>query len=160
MSFRLHKQAPSFFRNLLPSGTGPRFDTQFDIYDHCLMCGLDRRRLGAESDVGEEFNRDYVQAFQPHAELIAGLLVDAELVRINIELDDMKGVERKMIELLEPASATRLSAIGLGLLNRYAAGGFNVISDAFATPPQSLEDFFVTYQSLWPRPDAPRPFSK
>lgn len=153
MSFRLHKQAHSFFRNLLPGGTGIRFDTQFDIYYYCLMCGLDRRQLGAESDVGEEFVRDYVQGFQPHAELIAGLLVDAELVRIDIKLDDVKDVEKKMIELLEPASATRLSSVGHGLLNRYAAGGFNIVSDAFAAPPQSLEDFFVTYQSLWSRPD-------
>jgi len=149
MSFRLHKQAPSFFRSLLPGGAGIRFDTQFDIYYYCLMCGLDRRQLGAESDVGEEFVRDYVQAFQPYAELIAGLLVDAELIRIDIKLDDVKGVEKKMIELLEPASATRLSSIGLWMLNRYAAGGFNVVSDAFAVPPQSLEDFFVTYHLLW-----------
>lgn len=150
MSFRLHKQAPSFFRNLLPGGgSGLRFDTQFDAYFHCLMCGLDRRRLGADAEVGEEFVRDYVQSYQPHAELIAGLLVDAELFRINIKLDDVKGVERKMVELLEPASATRLSSEGLALLNRYAAGGFNVVSDAFAMAPQGLEDFLVTYHRLW-----------
>lgn len=149
MSFKLHKNAPQFFRNLL-SGSGLKFDTQFDVYYHCLMCGLHRRQLGTETDVGDEFVRDYVQGFAPHAELIAGLLVDAELSRICIELDDVKSVEKKMIELLEPASATRLSSTGLGLLNLYAAGGFDIVSDAFTSPPQSLEDFFITYQSLWP----------
>lgn len=148
MSFKHHKQAPAFFQKLMPGGPG-RFDTQFDAYYYCLMCGLDRRLLGAESDVGEEFVKDYVQTYQPYADLIAGLLVDAELVRINIPLDDVKGVERKMVDLLEPVSASKLKTEGLALLNRYAAGGFNVISDAFAAPPQSLEEFFITYQALW-----------
>lgn len=151
MSFKHHKQAASFFRNLMPPGPG-RFDTQFDAYYYCLMCGLDRRQLGAESEVGDEFVKDYVQTYQPHADLIAGLLVDAELVRISIPLDDVKGVERKMVDLLEPVSATKLKPDGLALLNRYAAGGFNILSDAFAAPPQSLEDFYVTYHGLWLKP--------
>lgn len=151
MSFKHHKQAPSFFRNLMPPGGAGRFDTQFDAYYYCLMCGLDRRRLGAEAEVGDEFVKDYVQTYQPYADLIAGLLVDAELERISISLDDVKGVEKKMVELLEPVSTTKLKPEGLVLLNRYAAGGFNIISDAFAAMPQSLEEFFATYQGLWPK---------
>lgn len=150
MSFKLHRSAPQFFRNLLPPGGGLRFDTHFDAYYHCLMCGLDQRRLGAEAEVGDEFVRDYVQAYQPHAELIAGLLIDAELARTQIDTNDVRSVEKRMIELLDPTSATRLSSEGMELLNRYAAGGFDVVSDAFASPPQSLDDFFITYQSLWP----------
>lgn len=150
MSFKHHKQAPTFFQRLMPGGLG-RFDTQFDAYYYCLMCGLDRRLLGAESDVGEEFVKDYVQTYQPYADLIAGLLVDAELVRINIPLDDVKSVEKKMVDLLEPVSTSKLKPEGLALLNRYAAGGFEIISDAFAAPPQSLEEFFTTYQGLWPK---------
>src|SRR5215469_10906216 len=105
MSFRLHKHAPSFFRNVLPGGSGNRFDTQFDAYYVCLMCGLDRRQLGEESLVGDEFVRDYVQSYQPFATLIAGLLVDAEIARTSVGMDDEKGVEKKMVELLEPSSS-------------------------------------------------------
>ncbi|WP_394538807.1 hypothetical protein PRJ39_25155 [Lysobacter enzymogenes] len=151
MSFKHHKRAPAFFQKLMPAGGPGRFDTQFDAYYYCLMCGLDRRRLGTEVDVGEEFVKDYVQTYQPYADLIAGLLVDAELVRISIPLDDVKSVEKKMVDLLEPISTSKLKPEGLALLNRYAAGGFEVISDAFATPPQSLEEFFTTYQGLWPQ---------
>lgn len=154
MSFKHHKLAPAFFQRLMPGGPG-RFDTQFDAYYYCLMCGLDRRRLGAEVDVGEEFVKDYVQTYQPYADLIAGLLVDAELVRISIPLDDVKSVEKKMVDLLEPVSTSKLKLEGLALLNRYAAGGFEVISDAFAAPPQSLEEFFTTYQGLWPKTEDP-----
>lgn len=150
MSFKHHKLAPAFFQRLMPGGPG-RFDTQFDAYYYCLMCGLDRRRLGAEVDVGEEFVKDYVQTYQPYADLIAGLLVDAELVRISIPLDDVKSVEKKMVDLLEPVSTSKLKPEGLALLNRYAVGGFEIISDAFAAPPQSLEEFFTTYQGLWPK---------
>lgn len=148
MSFKHHKLASAFFQKLMPSGPG-RFDTQFDAYYYCLMCGLDRRRLGDEADVGEEFVKDYVQTYQPYSDLIAGLLVDAELVRINIPLDDVKSVEKRMVDLLEPVSTSKLKPEGLALLNRYAAGGFEIISDAFAAPPQSLEDFYITYQALW-----------
>jgi hypothetical protein len=154
MSFKHHKLAPAFFQKLMPGGLG-RFDTQFDAYYYCLMCGLDRRRLGAEVDVGEEFVKDYVQTYQPYADLIAGLLVDAELVRINIPLDDVKSVEKRMVDLLEPVSTSKLKPEGLALLNRYAAGGFEVISDAFVAPPQSLEEFFTTYQGLWPKAGDP-----
>lgn len=154
MSFKHHKSAPAFFQKLMPGGPG-RFGTQFDAYYYCLMCGLDRRRLGAEVDVGNEFNKEYVQTYQPYADLIAGLLVDAELLRINISLDDVKSVEKRMVDLLEPVSTSKLKPEGLALLNRYAAGGFEVISDAFAAPPQSLEEFFTTYQSLWPKTEDP-----
>jgi len=154
MSFKLHKGAPGYFRHLLGGGDpGKKFDTQFDAYYYCLLVGFDKRQLCSLEELGDEFVRDYVQDYQPHAATIAGLLVDAELDRANIGRDDVKAVEKRMVELLEAASASRLSDEGQNLLNQYAAGGYVVLSDALATPPQSLEEFFVTYHQLWARED-------
>ena len=108
MSFRLHKHAPSFFRNVLPGGSGNRFDTQFDAYYVCLMCGLDRRQLGEESLVGDEFVRDYVQSYQPFATLIAGLLVDA-----LVDLEDgpgFRGVVEHVADLTQHAGQGSVGA--------------------------------------------------
>ena len=60
-----------------------------------------------------------------------------------------------MVDLLEPVSTSKLKPGGLALLNRYAAGGFEVISNAFAAPPQSLEEFFTTHLGLWPQAKDP-----
>lgn len=150
MSFHLHKAAPSYFKHLLSgSDSSRRFDTQFDAFYYCLLIGLDKRKLCSLDEVGEEFVRDYVQAFQPHAPTIAGLLVDAELDRANIGRDDVKAVEKRMVELLEAVSSSMLSAEGLRLLNQYGAGGFVLLRDALATPPQNLEEFLIAYHQLW-----------
>jgi hypothetical protein len=148
MSFRLPKPAGSFFRLLLQSG-GSGFETMFDAYYFCLMVGLDARVIGPEDEVGDEFVRDYVQTFHPYSDLIAGLLVDAELDRLGIEQSDGNSVEKKIVEILDPNSASKLSIAGHSMLNRYAVGGFNLLRDKFATPPQSLEEFLLTYQSVW-----------
>ena len=153
MSFHLHKAAPNYFRHLLHGpDAARRFDTQFDAFYYCLLIGLDRRRLGAPEEIGDEFVRDYVQAFQPHAPTIAGLLVDAELDRANIGRDDVKAVEKRIVELLE-VSSSMLSGEGLRLLNQYAAGGFVILRDALASPPQNLEEFLIAYHQLWQRED-------
>jgi len=162
MSFKLHKSAPAYFRHLLSGGgAAHRFDTQFDAYYYCLLVGLDRRQLRPLDELGDEFVRDYVLEYQPHAATIAGLLVDAELDRTNTGREDVKAVEKRMVELLEAGSASRLSKEGQELLNRYAAGGFTVLNDLLANPPQSLEEFFVSYHQLWTReesvPPAPSP---
>lgn len=151
MSFRLPMGAGSFFRHLLSSGNS-KFDTMFDAYYFCVMVGLDARTIGAEEDVGDEFIRDYVQSFQPYADLIAGLLIDAEIDRARIEPSDSSSVEKKVVELLDPNSATKLSVTGHALINRYAVGGYNALRDDFATPPQSVEDFLITYHRRWNQP--------
>ncbi|QEE24968.1 hypothetical protein CS053_11025 [Rhodanobacter glycinis] len=148
MSFKLPKPAGAFFRLLLQSGSSG-FETMFDAYYFCLMVGLDARTVGTEDEVGEEFVRDYVQSFQPYSDLIAGLLIDAELDRARIDPSDRGGVEKKIVELLNPNSATKLSDVGHALLNRYSAGGFNLLRDDFVSPPQVLEDFLITYHRRW-----------
>jgi hypothetical protein len=121
----------------------------FDAYYCCLLLGLDLRRLGEESQLeAEKFIDSYPDSFKGQAELVAGLLVDAELNRLSIQPDDRVGIEREMVHLLDLTSSTRLSADGDKLLNRYAVSGFERLREALL-PPENLEEFLVAYHDLW-----------
>lgn len=159
MSFFLHQGVRSWFGiqegrvfaknpDLLAREAGSRF-IMFDAYYCCLLLGLDSRRRGqAENLESPEFLKDYPEIYRPQAELIAGLLVDAELARQNIKQDDREAIEAEMVRLLDLKSSTRLSAKGDELLNLYAASGFERLSGELP-PADNLEDFLVAYHRLW-----------
>lgn len=158
MSFHLPVDARSFFKSLIGTreSSATRF-LMFDAYYACLMVGLEARKLGGESEVESEvFVAEYPDAYASQSDIIAGLLIDAELERKGIDAGDRASVEDEMIKLLNPASATRLSAAGDKLLDLYAAYGVRQILDKML-PPASIEDFLVGYRAFWTseaRPDA------
>ena len=90
----------------------------------------------------------YPETYKGQAELIAGLLVDAELRRLRVDIDDREDVERQMVHLLNLTSPTRLSSTGDDLLNQYAVTGFDRMQEEMLEP-DSLENFLVGYHSLW-----------
>lgn len=157
MSFYFHNRLRGWFgiqdtrvfaRTTLPSRDTARF-FMFDAYYCCLLVGLDLRRHGREENLeSAEFLRVYPDQFRSQAELIAGLLVDAELSRQGILEDDRDSIEQEMVRLLDLKSATRLSAQGDRLLNLYAAAGFERLEDRMPAP-NNVEDFMVAYHGLW-----------
>lgn len=149
MSFFFPKGARGYFKliDTLPTGR-PKFGLMFDKFYLCLIVGLDARELGLEDELEDDrFIEGYPNEYQNQAELIAGLLIDAEMDRRRISSEDRVSIERLMIDLLDPQSGTRLSAEGLKLLNRYAAHGFSMIRDRIAQP-DTLENFLVGYYQL------------
>jgi hypothetical protein len=159
MSFILHGRARSWFgikdqrgfaRTLDPATkeSTPRF-LLFDAYYSCLLVGLDGERHGRAEDLEtDEFSKVYPEAYRGQAELIAGLLVSAELRRQEIEPEDRDSIEAEMVRLLDLKSSTRLSGEGDRLLNLYAAVGFEKLDGAMPAP-DNLEDFMVAYHRLW-----------
>lgn len=157
MSFTLHNRARSWFgiqegrafsRTSAPSKDAPRF-LMFDAFYCCLLLGLDLRRHGRNENLETaEFYRGYPEEYRSQAELIAGLLVDAELARQDIHENDRQTIEQEMVRLLDLRSTTRLSSEGDQLLNLYAAAGFEKLEDRIP-PPDNLEDFMVAYHALW-----------
>lgn len=162
MSFVLPVNLRTFFgfegARPFARSSGPKRETttrflMFDAYYCCLLLGLDERRLGDEAHLeADKFIDGYPETFKGQAELIAGLLVDAELGRLEIGPDDRDDIEREMVRLLDLTSATRLSPAGDHLLNRYAVSGFDRLRDAML-PPDNLEDFLVGYHALWKTPE-------
>jgi len=150
MAFQLPKESRDYFKHVLKrSDGGARFDTLFDQYYFCLMIGLDRKALASEDDLEpDRFIERYPGDYQPQADIIAGLLINAELARKGIEKDDRASIEQEMLRILDSQSPSRLSDDGMKLLNLYAAYGFKAIREEI-TPPQSLEEFLVWYERLW-----------
>lgn len=159
MAFTLHNRARSWFgirdqrgfaRTLDPAtrDSTPRF-LMFDAYYSCLIVGLDGERYGSPENLeADEFAKVYPEAYRGQAELIAGLLVSAELRRQEIQPEDRESIESEMVRLLDLKSSTRLSSEGDRLLNLYAAIGFEKL-DAAMPAPDNLEDFLVAYHRLW-----------
>jgi len=159
VSFVLPKGARDFFGFDGPRAFAKRGGTKrdgsgrfllFDAYYFCLLLGLDDARIGDETLMESEpfLSSGYPEAYKGQAELMAGLLVDAELRRLMIDVDDRDDVERKMVELLDLTSPTRLSGTGDLLLNQYAVTGFDRLHDGMMEP-DNLEDFLVGYYGLW-----------
>lgn len=149
MSFTLPKGAREFFRQIDHQAAAKGlFGLLFDRYYLCVLLGLDLRKLGsADSLEAEEFVRDYPAAYHSQADVIAGLLIDAELDRKGIEAEDRVSVQDVALQLLDHASSTKLSADGMALLNRYAVAGFETISEL--PRPATLEAFLIAYDRLW-----------
>lgn len=155
MSFIMPTGARDFFKLIESRREAPKFDSMFDYYYLCLMIGLDSRLLASEdSDLeSAEFVKAYPADYHAQADLVAGLLIDAELDRKGINPEDRESIEQEMLRLLDLQSATRLSDEGMRLLNRYAAEGFKLLRDR-VLQPQNLEDFLVAYQSFWQEPSS------
>lgn len=147
MSFIFPKGARDFFKGIDKQG-GQKF-IMFDQYYCCLLAGIESRRIGSEEDLeGEPFINAYPEDYRVQADIIAGLLIDAELDRKAIALEDKASIEQEMVKLLNPTSATRLSEEGNRLLNLYAAEGFRLVHDRMM-PPAGLEEFLVAYHGFW-----------
>ncbi|MDK1389897.1 hypothetical protein QN224_31685 [Sinorhizobium sp. 8-89] len=145
MSFVLNQAGRIFFRSIIAP---PKF-LMFDAYYCCLMAGLDARKVGASEELdAEPFLNEYPNDFKGQADILAGLLIDAELDRKGIREEDRTGIEQQIIKLLDPTSATRLSADGNKLLNQYALAGFALIQERMM-PPSSVEEFLVAFHGYW-----------
>ncbi|MCL6597497.1 MAG: hypothetical protein K6T81_02010 [Alicyclobacillus macrosporangiidus] len=143
MEFKHPKDAQSYFRLMREKQW---FQYDFDAYYLCLMAGLHFRRLGKPEMVGNAFIDHYPGAYVDAAQSIAGLLIDAELDRQQI-LQTRDSIEKLIISLLDLRSKTFLSDEGMNLLNRYAAGGLELIRDRIPPTPD-MEVFLVHYHNL------------
>jgi hypothetical protein len=154
VSFVFPKGAREFFEAVSKQREGPTKFIMFDQYYCCLMAGLDLRRIGDDADVeGEVFLNAYPEDYRGQADIIAGLLIDAELDRRGIAQEDRTSIEREIVRLLNPTSATRLSEEGNKLLNLYAAAGFKLIQ-ARIMRPSGLAEFIVAYHDYWLQTEA------
>jgi hypothetical protein len=146
VNFTLPAKARPFFRTV--TERTPKW-LLFDSWYVCMLVGLRDRTLGSKDELEDTYFFDaYPEDFKPQADFIAGLLIDAELDRNGIDVENKASVEKEMILLLDPSRSTGLSETGLELLNRYAVGGFARIEEAML-PPANVEDLMVKFAEIW-----------
>lgn len=153
MSFVTPKGLNQFFKIAHGKGDGTQFDTLFDKYYFCLIVGLDAGKIGQPTDLeADEFIKGYPQDYAAQSDIIAGLLIDAELERQAIGAADRESIQQVMLRLLDHNSPTGLSTAGAKLLNQYAAGGLAIMREKLGAT-QSLPDFLRAYVQLWHPPE-------
>lgn len=141
--------AQKLFAKFSRSAGEQRDMIMFDAYWASLVVGLLARKQGeAESIKGDRFLAGYPDDYEPHAEYIAGLLVEAELATLHTENYTERQLERAISRLLKVSSPTRLSPDGLKLLNLYAAGGFKILADRMRPRPTDAASFMQRYASI------------
>ena len=148
MPFRIVDDARKFFRHLERDSEYVKLETIFDQYYLCLMLGLVRAKLGSENDEGTEFVQEFPADYHERRYEIIGLLIATELDRKGVPEEDRLGMESLVMKYVSHQSVTSLSSAGLSLLNRYARGGYEILSDHFKDPPRGLHTFLVEYHRL------------
>lgn len=150
MAFRLPKGVREY-HDMVNNRTdgGVKFKYLFDFYYLCLMLGLDKAKIGPKENLESgEFVDDYPDPYKNVSEIVAGLLIDAEMRRKDIAPQDRTRIENLMLGIIDQFSLTGLNQEGLDLLNRYAVTGFEEIHTNI-TKTSELETFLVHYYQLF-----------
>ena len=127
MSFKLSAQTKVYFKRIFGRGSEDKLDLLWDEYYLCLMVGFSNTILGKEDTNDKEITKSFLQAYRDQRFEIIASLIAAEIERIGIfEKGD---IESLMTTVLDHASPTGLSLDGHRLMNRYVAGGFELIKD-------------------------------
>ena len=142
MVFVISNDARRYYTKLNESKHG-KFQTMFDFYYLCLIAGMinNKRSTAKGSEFIDQFTKDFI----PRREEIIGLLISTEIERNNIDLNNRSRIERLMLALVQPDSASRLSSDGENLMNQYAENGFYKILEEIPEPPINLDTFLITY---------------
>jgi len=148
MPFRLRTEARKWFSEI--DSKAP-LKSLFDLYYFCLMAGLITGRRNDPSSGGREapeFIDYFIDDYKPAQRLIIGLLTVAESRRLAIDLEEKQAVRELVKGLVDPNSSTNLTDEGLRLLNSYASGGYDHISEQRDTKPYRVEEFLRDFVEL------------
>jgi hypothetical protein len=111
------------------------------------LAGNRKSPISGKSDA-TEFQKTFVKAYIPVQKLIIGLLIHAELKHLGVDISEKEEVHGILIGLVDTDSPTKLTEKGLNILNEYASGGYDILTEYFPTKPYSLEDFLRSYSKL------------
>lgn len=148
--FRLRNDAREWFRYIHPKTGQKKSDIlrlRFDPYYLCLMAGLVTGRKakiksGEARDVLDYFPEEYAKS----GRLLIALFLDREIKKLGIAPTNRKLIHETVVGFLDPMSGSGLSAEGFKQFNRYAHGGFEVLSEEwFDAPPRLVEAFLASY---------------
>jgi hypothetical protein len=141
MAFRLRKDARRWFRHV--EGSLP---LEFDAFYFCLLAGL---AAGRKADVPTNETTELVDYFpgeyKSRGRLIVALLLSRELRALGIELAERALLHQEIQKLIDPLSMSHLSELGMKEANRYAYGGYEVLTEWFDDPPQHIDTFLLLF---------------
>lgn len=142
MDFQLRKDARRWFKDI-----EKHYPILFDLYYLCLVAGFasGRRKTEITNDEVDSFIGYFPGEFRSRSRLLAGTLIEAELRRLAIDLQDRDEVYREVKKIVDPNSPSYLSSEGMKRMNAYAHGGFDVLCENFSDRPRAIETFIRKY---------------
>lgn len=148
MGFELRQDAKRWFK-AFDQDIKQKTIILFDLYYFCLIPGFitKRRNIDISSSEVDELFRDFPNAFRSRGELLVGLLINTELSRMGIDLEERTSVYSTISELVI-TSPPYLSSEGMKRMNEYAHGGFDVLCENIDERPKSIETFVRKYYRL------------
>lgn len=94
------------------------------------------------------FNDSYPDKYVDSRDYIAGLLIATEAERKGIEKDNATALQQLMLNYVDYESPTRLSKMGVDMLNQYSSKGMDIIRSSISRPTH-IEDFLREYFLLF-----------
>lgn len=150
MSFRLSKEARSYYGNINQNSTINKLDTDWDKYYLSAMAGIKARsRVPDEKEppAEQEFVDYVIQSYEDQKYEIYGALIVAEIEREGIPWGQKEEIKQLMLTLLDSNTNTRLSDEGIQVLNCYAEKGSQLIRSEIMPPPK-VDTFLERYYEL------------
>lgn len=147
MSFRLSKEARSYFGNINNASSLNELETDWDKYYLSAMAGIKARSRvpdDEEPPASQQFLDYVIPAYDDQKYKIYGSLIVAEVEREGIPWGQKEEIRQLMLNLLDSESNTRLSEDGIRVLNCYAEKGSRLIRSEIKPQPQ-LDEFLELY---------------
>lgn len=140
--FKLNKDAKNWAETLTAKDSPIR--TQMDIYYLSLVVGIGKNQCPTfQENQVTEITRSYTEKFLPLKDLLAGVLLAAEITNFGLPAEN-KIIRKKVSELFNSTSPTSLSDNAINIMNRYAFGGFELMKRELTKAPP-VHDFLVWY---------------
>ena len=138
--FMLRKEAEDWFKHI-----DDDIKLKFDMYYFCFISGIAEKRKSNQSSTNTiEIVRDFPGPYKDGIgyRLIA-LFLSRELEQLGVDMKDKSNV-RKVVTSLVSTSPPYLSENGAKEFNKYAHGGYDVLTQWFERP-NSMEAFLIEF---------------
>jgi len=150
MAFFIRREADNWVKELQKNDL---IRTQFDLYYLFFLKGistLDKNPKLKDKEVLKELIDYFPSDYDGSKNIIVGLLVNTELKRLGIPLDDKENVQKKYNQIVEPESQSKLTSKGFTLMNEYASRGFELLNEELGNKSASLAPEFLinVYRNL------------
>lgn len=140
MAFRIKTEAKNWFKDI-------RSKYEFDYYYLSLMAGLaERRKSEVPQSETTEIVQDFPGDYRTRGRIIIALFIRTELEEMGISLTERSVLNQNIGRLVDPHSPNRLSNEGEREMNKYANGGFEVLTEWFEDRPRTMEAFLPLYK--------------
>ncbi len=154
MAFKITAGCKNWFSNLLGQEPIKRI---FDHYYLCAILGIAAQHKREQDATAEDFVDDFIAPYKPYQRRIIGLLTMSYLSDIGVALTEKSQVARKFSDLVTTDRSSNLTEKGFGLLNAYAQGGFEILSEEL-DKPHDVVFFLAKYDQILSDKSKANPF--